>query len=41
MPAVSLPSGTIAGLPVGLQLAGGWQADELLLARALMVEQII
>lgn len=41
LPAVGLPSGTIDGLPVGLQLTGRWQADELLLTHALAVEKII
>ncbi len=35
LPAVSLPSGTsVAGLPLGLQVIGRWQADEQLLAWA-------
>lgn len=41
LPVLSLPSGTINGLPVGLQLTGGWQADELLLKHAVAVEKII
>ena len=42
LPAVSIPAGAIGGLPVGLQLVGGWHADEELLewagALALQVE---
>jgi Asp-tRNA(Asn)/Glu-tRNA(Gln) amidotransferase A subunit family amidase len=31
LPAVALPAGTVGGLPVALQLIGGWEADEQLL----------
>jgi Asp-tRNA(Asn)/Glu-tRNA(Gln) amidotransferase A subunit family amidase len=31
LPAVAVPAGAIGGLPVGLQLVGGWHADEELL----------
>jgi Asp-tRNA(Asn)/Glu-tRNA(Gln) amidotransferase A subunit family amidase len=35
LPAVSLPAGRTAdGLPMGLQVAGRWQADEAVLAWA-------
>jgi Asp-tRNA(Asn)/Glu-tRNA(Gln) amidotransferase A subunit family amidase len=32
LPAVALPAGTVGELPVGLQLVGGWEADEQLLS---------
>jgi Asp-tRNA(Asn)/Glu-tRNA(Gln) amidotransferase A subunit family amidase len=32
LPAAALPAGAIGALPVGLQLVGGWHADERLLA---------
>jgi Asp-tRNA(Asn)/Glu-tRNA(Gln) amidotransferase A subunit family amidase len=32
LPAVALPAGTVGGLPVGLQLVAGWDADEQLLS---------
>jgi Asp-tRNA(Asn)/Glu-tRNA(Gln) amidotransferase A subunit family amidase len=32
LPTLALPSGTFRGLPLGLQVAGRWQADEALLA---------
>lgn len=32
LPTLALPSGKLRGLPLGLQLAGAWQADEALLA---------
>ncbi len=31
LPAVAIPAGAIGELPVGLQLVGGWHADEELL----------
>jgi Asp-tRNA(Asn)/Glu-tRNA(Gln) amidotransferase A subunit family amidase len=31
LPAAAIPAGAIGGLPVGLQLVGGWRADEELL----------
>jgi len=31
LPAAALPAGTVGGLPVGLQVVGGWDADEQLL----------
>jgi Asp-tRNA(Asn)/Glu-tRNA(Gln) amidotransferase A subunit family amidase len=34
LPAAAVPAGTIGGLPVGLQLVGGWRMDEDLLAWA-------
>jgi Asp-tRNA(Asn)/Glu-tRNA(Gln) amidotransferase A subunit family amidase len=42
LPALTLPSGVAAsGLPLGLQLAGRWSADELLLSWAEEVEQVL
>jgi Asp-tRNA(Asn)/Glu-tRNA(Gln) amidotransferase A subunit family amidase len=42
LPALNLPSGRNAdGLPLGLQLTGHWHADEMLLAWAAGIEQVI
>jgi Asp-tRNA(Asn)/Glu-tRNA(Gln) amidotransferase A subunit family amidase len=42
LPAVTVPSGLAAnGLPLGLQLAARWQADELLLAWAEEIARLI
>jgi Asp-tRNA(Asn)/Glu-tRNA(Gln) amidotransferase A subunit family amidase len=41
LPALNLPNGQINGLPVGLQLVGGWQKDEELLAWAKEIEHLI
>lgn len=41
LPAINLPSGNINGLPVGLQLIGGWQKDEELLQWAKLIESVI
>lgn len=42
LPTLSLPSGYAAdGLPLGLQLSGRWQADELLLDWAAAIEKLI
>lgn len=41
LPVLNLPSGRLAGLPVGLQLAGRWNADEELLQWALEIEKLI
>ncbi len=41
LPALSLPAGEIAGLPVGLQLVGHFGADEQLLAWAVEIEKVI
>lgn len=41
LPALNLPSGKINGLPVGLQLIGGWHKDEELLAWAQLIEKVI
>jgi Asp-tRNA(Asn)/Glu-tRNA(Gln) amidotransferase A subunit family amidase len=42
LPAVSVPSGPAAnGLPLGLQLIGRWQADELLLHWAAELEPVV
>ncbi|MFA7249574.1 MAG: amidase [Dehalococcoidia bacterium] len=38
VPAISLPVGAVGGLPVGLQLAGRFGADEALLAAAQAIE---
>jgi hypothetical protein len=38
LPAAAIPAGAIGGLPVGLQLVGGWHADEELLERAVALE---
>ncbi len=41
LPAISLPCGTNeAGLPLGLQIIGGWYQDEQLLAWAEMLERV-
>jgi Asp-tRNA(Asn)/Glu-tRNA(Gln) amidotransferase A subunit family amidase len=40
LPVVGLPAGTNeAGLPLGLQVTGRWQADEVLLAWAVALER--
>lgn len=41
LPALNLPSGKINGLPVGLQLIGGWHQDEELLHWAQQIERLI
>ncbi|MGQ0601205.1 MAG: amidase [Anaerolineales bacterium] len=41
LPALNIPSGTLGGLPVGLQLAGRWNADEELLQWATEIERLI
>jgi Asp-tRNA(Asn)/Glu-tRNA(Gln) amidotransferase A subunit family amidase len=41
LPAVALPAGTVGGLPVALQLAGGWRADEQLLAWATGIAEAV
>ncbi|MEU6232286.1 amidase [Kitasatospora sp. NPDC047058] len=41
LPALSLPAGTAAGLPLGLQVVGAAGADEQLLARAAFLEQAL
>ena len=42
LPALSLPAGRNAdGLPLGLQLAAHWYADEMLLAWAVEIERAI
>lgn len=42
LPTITLPTGINAnGLPFGLQLAGGWQADEQLIAWAAQLERIV
>src|SRR6185436_1963270 len=38
-PAVSIPAGTVDGLPVGLQVVGRHYADQLLLDAALVAER--
>jgi Asp-tRNA(Asn)/Glu-tRNA(Gln) amidotransferase A subunit family amidase len=40
LPAVAIPAGAIGGLPVGLQLAGGWQADEELIGWAVALAEV-
>jgi Asp-tRNA(Asn)/Glu-tRNA(Gln) amidotransferase A subunit family amidase len=39
LPAAAIPAGAIGGLPVGLQLVGGWHADEELLEWAVALER--
>ena len=40
LPTITLPSGFAAnGLPLGLQLTGGWYADEALFANAIAIEE--
>ncbi len=41
LPAVTIPAGTLDGLPLGLQLAGRAHADELLLAWAEALEVVV
>ncbi|HMR64944.1 MAG TPA: amidase [Anaerolineae bacterium] len=42
LPALNLPAGTGEnGLPLGLQLTGGWQQDERLLGWAMIIEQAL
>jgi Asp-tRNA(Asn)/Glu-tRNA(Gln) amidotransferase A subunit family amidase len=42
LPAVTVPSGVAEnGLPLGLQMAARWQADELLLAWAVAIEDAL
>ncbi len=42
LPAVTVPSGVVGGgLPLGLQVAARWQADELLLAWAEDIERVL
>jgi Asp-tRNA(Asn)/Glu-tRNA(Gln) amidotransferase A subunit family amidase len=38
LPTVTLPGGAHDGLPLGLQMAGGWYGDEALLRDAQVVE---
>lgn len=41
LPAISLPSGSIKGLPLGLQIVAGWDQDERLLAWAQQIMPVI
>jgi Asp-tRNA(Asn)/Glu-tRNA(Gln) amidotransferase A subunit family amidase len=41
LPAVTLPAGRAAGLPVGVQLVGALGADELLLHWAAELEPVL
>lgn len=41
VPAITLPAGTVDGLPVGLQLAGRFGADEEFLAAAEAIDGVI
>jgi Asp-tRNA(Asn)/Glu-tRNA(Gln) amidotransferase A subunit family amidase len=42
LPTISLPTGRSEdGLPLGTQLAGGWQRDGQLLGFAAMIETIV
>jgi aspartyl-tRNA(Asn)/glutamyl-tRNA(Gln) amidotransferase subunit A len=41
VPAISIPAGKAAGLPVGLQLIAGQDKDHELLSAAKYVEEII
>jgi aspartyl-tRNA(Asn)/glutamyl-tRNA(Gln) amidotransferase subunit A len=42
MPAIALPAGrNAAGLPLGLQVVARWWADEVLLAWAQELEEVV
>ena len=41
LPAITLPAGTIDGLPLGLQLCGSFGADETLMSVAQVVESLL
>jgi Asp-tRNA(Asn)/Glu-tRNA(Gln) amidotransferase A subunit family amidase len=41
MPAVTIPSGSLNGLPLGLQIIGAYGADEPLLTVAAILESFI
>ncbi|HPC25491.1 MAG TPA: amidase family protein, partial [Fervidobacterium sp.] len=41
LPAITLPCGKVDGLPVGLQIVGGYMKDKKLLSIAQMIETIL
>jgi Asp-tRNA(Asn)/Glu-tRNA(Gln) amidotransferase A subunit family amidase len=41
VPAITIPAGTLEGMPIGLQLAGRFGADEQLLAAAALFEPMV